>query len=304
MFNVMVMKKINIRKILVPIDFTETADVALAEATSLALLLKADLLLLNVVESTGYNYSVFAATETIPPSLNDLESRIIEKMDGIKGQIVKKFGLKCSTFVMSGHIHTEINSFANKKKVDLIVMGTHGASGFKEYFIGSNSQRVITLSDIPVLTTQRKSNKTGFKNILIPLDNSIHSREKVNIAIVIAKLYNSKIHLLGLPDSRDKVVVAKFKIKLSSVERLMESDGLEYETKIAYGENLADTAIKYATKSKCDLIVINTGHESKITGVFMGAFSQQIVNHSLIPVLSYKHTYGQYSIDTPGFGIM
>lgn len=298
------MKKINIRKILVPIDFTETSDIALAEATSLAIGLKADILLLNVVESTGYNYSVFAATETIPPSLNDLEGRIRKKMEVMKGQIVKKFGIKCSTFVVSGHIHTEINNFANMKKVDLIVMGTHGASGFKEYFIGSNSQRVITLSDIPVLTTQRKSNKTGFKNILIPLDNSIHSREKVNIAIIIAKLYNSKIHLLGLPDSRDKNDVAKFKIKMASVERLIESDELQYESNLAHGSNLAETAIKYATKNKCDLIVINTGHESKITGVFMGAFSQQIVNHSLIPVLSYKHTYGQYSIDTPGFGIM
>jgi nucleotide-binding universal stress UspA family protein len=60
---------------------------------------------------------------------------------------------------------------------------------------------------------------------------------------------------------------------------------------------------RYATRSKCDLIVINTGHESKITGIFLGAFAQQIVNYSKIPVLSFKHSKGHLIIETPAYGI-
>jgi len=78
---------------------------------------------------------------------------------------------------------------------------------------------------------------------------------------------------------------------------------LPYNTSVVYGENLAKKAIKYAAENKCDLIVINTGHESKMTGIFLGAFAQQIVNHSKIPVLSFKHTEGHFYIETPGFGI-
>ncbi len=297
------MKNTEIKKILVPVDFTDASDAALAAATSLAVLTKSSLYLIHVFETAGYNYSVFAKTGAMPPSQVAMKKSIGKKLEDLKEYVTKKYNIKCSVVVLSGHIHTEIYKFSKKKKVQLIVMGTHGASGYKEFFIGSNAQRVVTISSVPVLTIPNTTKQYSFQNILIPIDNSTHSRAKVNIAMLIADQYDANIHLIGLPETKDKSTLAKFKVKMASVEKVIDKEGLSYSSKMVQGKNMSEAALNYATKNKCDLIVINTGHESRTTGIFMGAFSQQIVNHSTVPVLSYKHGEGEYNIETPGFGV-
>jgi len=301
------MEKSTIKNILVPLDFSDTSEIALTEAIKLAGLFKANVFLIHVVEYlnefNGYFYSVVPEIQTSIPLLLEFEQTVEKKMEETKERIQKKYGIKVEVTVTSGQVHSEIIRFSEKEKVDLIIMGTHGVSGYKELFMGSNAQRVVTLSDVPVLTIQNEINKTGFKNILIPIDNSLHSREKVNMALLIADIFGSTIHIIGLPDSEEELDLNKITIKLESVEKIISSDKLPYKTTIVHGKNLAMDAIKYADENNCDLIVINTGHESKLTGIFLGAFAQQIVNHSKIPVLSIKHKEGYLTIETPGFGI-
>ena len=147
------------------------------------------------------------------------------------------------------------------------------------------------------------NSKDGFKNILIPIDDSSHSREKVNIAMTMANLYGAELHLIGLPNSKNEEQLRELKIKLESVEEIIKVEKLSYKTTIVHGDSLMQAAMKYATTNKCDLIVINTGHESRQTGLFLGAFAQQIVNHSKIPVLSVKATEDSFMITAPGYGI-
>jgi nucleotide-binding universal stress UspA family protein len=297
------MKKSDIKKILVPIDFSDAADAALSEAAGLAVLFKAELVLLHVVEDRLYATSALDTVGVIFPNFGTAKREMGKKMAELQKRINKKYEIKCTIHILNGHIHTAVKTLTKKKKINLIVMGTHGASGFKEYFIGSNAQRVVTISDVPVLTIPVKSKKFSFRNILLPIDNSIHSRAKVNIALIFADLFNSNIHIIGLPGTKEKSEVAKFNLKLKSVEKHIEDQGFSYSSKIDSGTNTAEAALSYATKNKCDLIVINTGHESKTTGMFMGMFSQQIVNHSTMPVLSFKHLEGAVTIDTPGFAL-
>jgi nucleotide-binding universal stress UspA family protein len=297
------MKKIEIKNILVPVDFSEISEIAMNEAVALSKSLKAKVFLIHVVEFNGYYSSIAPEIETNLPTLSDVKSAVEKKMENIQQEIEKCFDQKPEAYITTGFVHTEIMDYSKKNNIDLIIMGTHGASGYKEFFIGSNAQRVVTLSEIPVMTIQIKTDKSGFKNILIPIDNSLHSREKVNIALIIAALSNAKIHLIGLSASNQEQELKEIKIKLKSVEQVIHAYNLLNETADVTGENLSDAAMKYAAEKKCDLIVINTGHESKSTGIFLGAFAQQIVNHSKIPVLSCKHSEGYSYIDTPGFGI-
>jgi len=290
-----------IKKILVPVDFTETSETVISKATTLAKLLKADLLLLHVVAYNGYGFSILPEASALP-TIAEIEKAVSAKMDEMQASIRKKYGITPEVYVSTGNIDSEVIDFSKNKKIDLIIMGTHGASGYKEMFIGSNSQRVVTLSDVPVLTMQKDTGKLGFENILLPIDNSVHSREKVVLATAIAKQFGAKIHILGLAGSTDKTDLNKFKIKVESVEKYITSAKLPYKTTITEKSNLAGLAMEYAEENKCDLIIINTGHESKITGIFLGAFAQQIVNHSKIPVLSMKHLSDHYSIETDGFG--
>ncbi len=291
-----------IKKILVPIDFSEISSTVFSKTTTLAKLLKADLLLIHVVPHTGYGFSIVPEKRNDLMNIQEIQMAVSQKMDELQAEIKNQYHITPEVYVSTGNIDAEIIDFAKNKKIDLIIMGTHGASGYKELFIGSNSQRVVTLSDIPVLTMQHDTKGLGFENILLPIDNSVHSREKVNLATSIAKQFGAKIHILGLNDSSDQTEINKFNYKIKSVEENIAAQNLPFKTTLVKGNKLAASAMEYADANKCDLIVINTGHESEITGIFLGAFAQQIVNHSKVPVLSMKHLASHYSIDTVGYG--
>ena len=297
------MKKDEIKNILVPVDFTETSEIAVDEAVGLALELNAVLHLIHIVDNSESVSFVDRELELALSSLYDVEKEAGVKLSGIAEEIDFKYGIKPVFETSIGLIHTEILQYVEEHNINLIVMGTHGASGYKEYIIGSNAQRIVSHAKIPVLTLQQGKTITGFKNILIPIDNSLHSREKVNLALIVADLFDAKIHILGLLDSKEKTELNKFKTKLKAIEIVIAADELPYSTTIVDGDSLAEEAMAYAAEHRCDLIVINTGHESKIGSAFLGAFAQHIVNHSKIPVLSLNHHSDHYMISTPGFGI-
>ena len=216
------MKNYEIKKILVPVDFSGASEMATSEALTLAKLLKAEVFLIHVMEGIGYISSLIPEKDSISPTISELSIEVERKMDNLKNKIIKDYDIIPEIFIASGHIHTEIISFSENKKIDLIVMGTHGATGYKEFFIGTNAHRVVTLSEIPVLTIRNKNINPVFGNIMIPIDNSIHSREKVNLAMTIAELFGSKIHIIGLPYSNDEQELNKFKTKLESVEEIVK----------------------------------------------------------------------------------
>jgi nucleotide-binding universal stress UspA family protein len=293
------MNPTEIKRILVPFDFSEIAEIALDEAFSLASIFKAELFIIHVMEQSSYG---FISGKEIP-DLNVPEEQLADKVRKELINISEKYAtahnLSPEIEMATGHIHDEILDYVDQMKIDLIVMGTHGAKGYKEIFVGSNTQRIVDLAEIPVLTFLNNIPQKKFRNILVPIDNSFHSREKVNLALVFAEKFSAKIHIIGLPDSDEPDHVSKFRVKIKSVEDLAKENSIDYISKIIHESSVADAAIKYATHNHCDLIVINTGHESRIPGLF----SQQIVNHATTPVLSLRHSESSYSIDTPGYGI-
>lgn len=291
-----------IERILVPVDFSETSEMAISTAASMARLFKAELTILHVVEYKEYYFSVLPEAKLLMPRIEEIKIEAKRRLDEMQSHLKVESGVRPHVIATSGNIEREIRDFATREKMDMIVMGTHGISGYKEIFIGSNAQRVITLSDLPVLTLT-KDCSDGFKNILMPFDDSLYSRYKVNIASVIAEAYGAHVHILGILDTKDPDEMRKMKIKIHQVEGVIAGLDLQFTTNIVIAGNMAKTAMAYATENNCDLMVINTGHESEITGVFLGAFAQQIVNHANIPVLSVKPIEGSYSGGAAGSGV-
>lgn len=291
------MKSTQLRRILVPIDFSAVSLTALDQATFLARLFKADLYVLHVIDIPP---SVYPIEELMALGSDSslIERSIAGKCEKLKLSIRKEHGLRINTLVCRGRTADEIVSAVKENNIDIVVMGTHGASGFDEYFIGSNAHKVITLCPCPVISVQRKSKKLGYSNILLPIGNSMHSREKVNYVMLLAKKFGSVIHILGLPDDNDSLHNKQFALKVASVEKLVKKAGLACTVQIARKGNIAELALKYAKKTKSDLIAIMTDHESEY-GIFIGPFTKQIVNHSKIPVLSIKPTEGKFESVKP-----
>lgn len=286
--------KLEIKKILVPTDFSETGLLALEHASFLARLVKADLIVIHVLPLSEYHFEI--PEQVMRIDNHEEVNRVVEqKLSEVAANTRANYGILPTTINARGKIANEIMQVAQDEKVDLIIMGTHGASGFEEILIGSNAHKVVTLAPCPVITVQTHSKKLGFTNIVLPIDRSTHSREKVTTAIDIATLYNSKIHILGLVESTLDSDYVKLQTVLDQVQKAIENAGLTFSRQTVKGAHIAAEALKFGASINADLIIIMTDHESALTGLFMGPMAKQIVNHSRIPVLSLKPHYGTFA---------
>ncbi len=293
------MKPFKINKILVPLDLSANSMLALEHATFMAKLFKADIVIAHVMETMvlKLNLGTFTASDK-----KQAEEIIREKLENLTTDLRIKTGGKVTYVIKTGRISQGVTEAATENNVDIIIMGTHGVSGFQEFFMGSNSFRVVTESKIPVITVQKQASKIGFNNILCPIDSSEPSREKVRYIRELAKKYNSKVHILGILSIDDDDAAFKLDKKLEQVEKYFANAEIKFTMEMVEGSNLAEVTKKQAKKKKCDLIVIMTEQEENFTGILLGPFAQQVVNHSKIPVMSITPDNADYYFNVQSGG--
>jgi nucleotide-binding universal stress UspA family protein len=256
-----------------------------------------------LVHVQAYNPFYFEIPEPllVLKDTEKIDRFVQEKLEELSKEVQAEYGITPVVRSPRGQVSRAIMQLAQHEKTSLIVMGTHGAKGFEELFIGSNASKVVNLAPCPVLTVQAHAAKPGFTNIVLPIDRSMHSREKVATATMLAKAYGAKLHVLGLLDENDVTddtnenEYGKLQIVLDQVQHAIEAAGIPFTRHTVKGTHLAAEALKYGQSVNADLIIIMTDHESALTGLFMGPRAKQIVNHSRIPVLSIKPHYHEFS---------
>lgn len=191
------------------------------------------------------------------------------------------------TFVeRSGNIHKEITKAEKEIGADLIVMGAYGRTGWQEFWVGSNAFKVISTSNCPVLTLQNDVGSfTGFNKIMLPLDDSDETRQKVNWVINMAKGFDAEVLIFNTTKVRGEETRLKLARYAQQIEELVQKDGIKTSFDESYGNNIADDCIKFAQLHNCDLITIMTETEHT-NSYFMGTYAQQLVSKSPIPVLT------------------
>ena len=174
-------------------------------------------------------------------------------------------GIKMDYVIREGKVSQELCAQAKDCDAQLIIVGTHGMSGFEKNWIGRNTYRTIAESDVPVLTIREDFNfKKSLERIVVPIDNSSDTRQKVPVAAKFAKLFDSELHILGLYTSDN-----------TSIRGIV--DGYVH---------MVDK--EYADSVDADMIVIMTEQESSLTSFLLGNYAQQMLTLSHRPVLSVR----------------
>lgn len=293
MEKMMLERKLNIQTILIPLDFSDCSMIALEHGAYMASLFKAEVVLLNVIRPNWSAYSisdtVMSIDSRIPLDiLVDQKEKVFRKLEGIAEEIRDEYTVRVRTECEIGMVCAEIMTAAENNDVDLIVMGTHGQSGFHEGFIGSNAYTMVNLAKCPVFTIQRHTTEQGFKDIVIPIDHTLYTGQKVHHAIQFAQRYGSRVHILGLSHSAGSNEINALQKKIHRLEILAEKHGVLFDTRFKTGFNYAKLTMDFATEIGADLIIIMNECEEGLTSLFIGPFARQIVNHSNIPVLSIR----------------
>ena len=186
----------------------------------------------------------------------------------------------------SGTVHKEILRAAKETHAELIIMGSHGVSGFQEFWLGSNSYKVATSATCPVLSMRENSLVTEFKTIVLPIDTSFETRQKVPAAMNIARKSGSIVHVLGVSSDNGKEAEYKVDSFTRQVITSLKDKGIKTVLEKKLGGNITNITIEYAQSVNADLVIIMTEQELQLGSFFFGKFAQQMVNHSPVPVLS------------------
>lgn len=292
-----------INKILIPTDFSKTSLKAIDHAVHMAKLTNAELVLLHASENLIAD--VDAGIMTFVKFQAEYEQEILNQntknLNEVAARIQKKGVKTVSTIIEKGKPYERIVAAAKKIKADLIIMGTHGVSGIREFFLGSNTFNVIRDAHCPVLSIQKSIKDPGFKNVLLPFRDKKHSRENVDEAVSIARLYGATLHVLGIDTEFTKTHKRKIELESKQIQELARKNGVKCNIKVIENAYLADVVLKVAKQKKADLIVIMSDLDRMdIVEYFTGPFAQQIVNHSPIPVLSIRPKINPKVIE-PGF---
>lgn len=273
-----------IKKILVPVDFSEISIHALDKAIIIARKINASITLLHVAETYKFNTALKDY-----PKMNDIIRKGIEaELDKLISN--KNIGeLKINKVHGEGKIYSKINETASKGKYDLIVMGTHGISGvkdFKKFLLGSNAYRVVHSAPCPVITIKAKKNVAGFKNILLPLDTTKKTETKVGFAAMLAKIFDAKVHIVTVSTFLDEFAtdISTLKFKLTEVEKFLTASKIPCTTKMIKDDNIPEAIMDYGKKINADLIAIVV--KQQLDEIIIGSNARKIITSSAIPVLS------------------
>jgi nucleotide-binding universal stress UspA family protein len=281
------MKHEDIKIIVVPTDFSETADVAINHAVKLAKLYGSEIHLVHVLEAYTANVNIPEFKEVDAVIVNLFE-KVEQKLRAFGDKLSRENHIKVVVHAATGSIKGKVVNYAKKAGAGLIVTGTHGASGFREFFMGSNSYRIVSEAPCPVISVNSKHAEPEYKKIVLPIDSSPPSRQKVVYAVDLAKRMGATIYLAELVSNLDPNDKAKLNQKVKQVQEYLTKHGIEHITKEIKGTNLALLTLNFATAVDADLIVMMTEQEPNVSGLFMGPFAQQVVNHSNIPVMSIR----------------
>jgi len=285
----MMFKPFNLRSIMMPTDFSDTANIALDHAVGMAKRHNARLTLVHVFETGSYS-GIFSNGHS--PE-GHLMAEVRARLEGDAVRIAAQHQIKVDVVLGTGRIYDQIVSTAQELETDLIVMGTHGLRGWAEFFVGSNAFKVVTQSPCPVISIPESSKTADYKHIILPLDSTPESRQKVRIAVAIAKMCGASIHIASLITDDAPEVRFDFDKKVKQIVTYLEKEGIQHSENVLVGSNLATMTMNFGESKGGDLIVMMTEQEPNLTGFLMGPYAQQIVNHSRIPVLSIAPEEGE-----------
>jgi len=258
----------SLKSILVPTDFTKEAHTAINHAVELANTINGEVILLHVVENK----------EDVDPAKAKLaeEQKLANEMEG---------SVPVKTMIRIGNIFNDIGDSAAEINASMIIMGTHGASGWQKV-AGSHALKVVTNSSVPFVIVQNDMMHVGgYDKIMIPLDLHNETKQKLEIVADMAKYFDSEVHIFT-PKETDEFLRHKLNGNIAWAKKYLAEKGIKSATHVAEKGSFVKNMITTAQDLEIDLISIMNLQKNSLMGMFGSSYEQSIItNEAQIPVL-------------------
>lgn len=272
------------KRILVPTDFSVHANYALKVAAQIAKKNGSEIILLHMLELPGQNSDALGAGSDIP-EIMFFKNRAIEKLGDVHNSPFLE-GISVSEVIQFEKAFDGIINIAKKNNVDCIIMGSHGASGFREMFIGSNTEKVVRTSDVPVLVIKNDIPNFTADTMVFASDFSEEIKKPFRQLLSFASLFNSHLRLvmINTPNSfRPTHVIEK-----TMSDFMMETNFSDYSLHIYNDVNVEKGILNFSNAVHADIIAMCTHGRTGLAHFFNGSISEDLVNHTVRPVVTFK----------------
>lgn len=274
------------KNILVPIDFSDQAKYAAKVATSIAKVTNSKIFLLHMLElPTGIvDPSNFGNSNNNPTTLLFLK-RAHEKFENFK-KLPFFDGIEVQDSVQFHKAYDGIIDESKKQSIDLIVMGSKGTSGLEEMLVGSNTEKIVRNSDVPVLVVKRDIDHFKIENIVFA--SNFEQKNKVAFQNILnfASLFQARLHLLKINTIHNFETT---KESSDAIRNFINEFNLGDYTLNIYNDISVEAGIlNFANVIDADIILLNTSGRRGLAHLFTGSLGEDLANHAKLPVITFK----------------
>ena len=272
------------KRILVPTDFSEHAEYALRVAAQIAKQNNSEIILLHMLELPHQAGDAMGSGHQIPEIMfykNKAISNLEELMD-----VDYLEGINVSEIIQFQKAFDGILAVSKKNNVDLVVMGSHGTSGFQEMLIGSNTEKVVRFSEAPVLVIKNRKDNFKAGNFVFASDFSEEIKKPFKQLVDFAKSFNSTLSLvmINTPNSFKPTHVAEKTMH----DFMLAFNYPNYSLHIYNDVNVEKGILNFANSTNADLIGMCTHGRTGFAHFFNGSIEENIANHSTRPLITFK----------------
>jgi nucleotide-binding universal stress UspA family protein len=276
------------KKILVPCDFSDTAKEAFKFAVNIAEKNKSEIHVLYVVDSSFVSNATSELSHVATFNgvfIQRLEEQFNEKFTKMKGEYASD-DMHITFKLDIGSLTQSIQTYIPEKKIDLVIMGTHGASGLKEFFIGSNTEKIVRYANVPVVAVPLGSQFDSIQDIILPVDPNHRATNFIHEVKAIQNFFQAKVQLLWINTPHI------FKSDAEAMEDLQEfaedHHFHDYKLNVRSDHSEQEGILHFAREIKAGLIFMPTHSRKGLVHWLTGSITENVVNHVQCPVWTYS----------------
>ena len=272
------------KKILVPTDFSKGSEEALKVAAQLAKRYNSELHVMHMIELPFDMVDPMHEPSELPEAMFFMKmahksfETFLDK-DYLEGVDVREA-------IQNNNAFEGIIDSAHKKDIDLIVMGSRGASGFKEMVIGSNTEKVVRTSDVPVLVIKKEDPSFRMNDIVFACEFTDEYKKSFLDAITFAKTANATMHLLMVNTPSGFMTTADAEKRMNA---FIDGTSIGEHTLNIYNDvSIEKGILNFGNSINADVIAMSTHGRKGLSHFFNGSISEDLVNHAKRPVVTFK----------------
>lgn len=279
------------KRIFVPFDFSRPSLAALRYAVYIANRVDAEIDLIHILPKDAVRDSI-----QVPSDYKKKLSELRKSLYDIRNKSGAAFRIQEKVVTTPGSVLDKIIDVGESLHAEMACIGTYGTDAGKKHFhLGSNTVKLVRTASFPVLSCRDVKKPLRFKNLLLPIDLTKYTQEKVERIIRFGQSFDSVINLVAVSEFFEELTNTRSELiqRMEEAAAHIREAGLKCTTEVIRHDMVTNSVLLYAGEIHADLLVIMSAHENIFNQLLLGSRVNKILSQAEIPVLSFRPAHYQ-----------